>query len=58
MQGTNTYETLIINDKARAEFFSFYDGLIADLKKHGFAEAAVIHAKNRKRIRDELALLD
>lgn len=58
MQGTNAYEELIINDKIRTEFFRFYDGLIDDLKRFGFAEAALTHAKNRKRIREELALLD
>lgn len=51
-------EELILNPKARAEFFAFYDELIADCKRYGFTKAALNHAKNRKRIWDEVTLLD
>lgn len=58
MQRTTTYDDLIIDPKAKADFFDFYDGLIADCKRYGFIQSALTHAKNRKRIWDELSLLD
>lgn len=58
MPYTNAFEELVLNPKARAEFFAFYDELIADCKRYGFTKAALTHAKNRKRIWDEVTLLD
>lgn len=52
------YENLIIDNNARTEFFSIYDHLIKLLKRNNFFDAAIIHTKNRKRIDEELALLD
>lgn len=53
-----TFENLIKHDSVRGEFFSLYDRLITELKSKGYYDAALIHARNRRRIWDEVCLLD
>lgn len=49
----------LVNSKAlRTQFMSDYDKLIRGLKKHGFNSVAAKHARNKKRILEELELLD
>lgn len=55
---TFTFEKLLNDPKSRKKFFQIYDDMINNLKRSGFVESATRHAKNRKRIRDELALFD
>jgi hypothetical protein len=52
------YETLVYDFKARKEFFANYDKLIRWCKEFGFLEAARNHQHNRKRLWDEVSLLD
>lgn len=52
-----TFENLIKHDRVRGEFFLLYDRLITELKSKGYYDAAVIHARNRRRIWDEVTLL-
>lgn len=53
-----TFENLIKHDGVRGEFFLLYDRLITELKSKGYYDAALIHARNRRRIWDEVCLLD
>lgn len=53
-----TYETLAVEHELRAEFFAFIDDQRRLAIKHGFLDAARIHAQNAKRIREELELFD
>jgi hypothetical protein len=53
-----TFDNLVNNQNTRAEFMRDYDKLIQGLKKHGYAGIALKHAHNKKRIAEELALLD
>jgi len=52
------YRTLFTNKKARTEFLFQQDRLIKLLNSKGFAEIALIHAKKRKQLIEEFALLD
>ncbi|MQW29994.1 hypothetical protein [Sinorhizobium meliloti] len=53
-----TYDKLIVDHELRAEFFAFIDDQRKLAIKHGFFDAAKIHAMNAKRMRDDLALYD
>lgn len=52
-----TFENIIKHSEVRDEYFHQYDRLIAELKSKGYYDAAIIHARNRKRIYAEIALL-
>ncbi len=52
-----TYENIIEHSSVRDEYFNLYDRLITELKSKGYYDAAVIHARNRRRIWEEIALL-
>lgn len=52
-----TFEKLVKNEKLRNEFFDHYDWLIRNAKEKGFIEAAIAHAKAKKRVQDELNLI-
>ncbi|AYD01717.1 hypothetical protein [Neorhizobium sp. NCHU2750] len=51
-------ETLIYDLKARQEFFDGYDKMIKWGKDNGFVKSALEHQRNRKRIWDEITMLD
>ncbi|GEM_PF-3710665 len=51
-----TYEKLITNHKKRERFFRLYDLIILDLIRDGDIKSAQIHAQNRKRIADSIAV--
>jgi hypothetical protein len=53
-----TYENLIENLKIRTEFLRIYDDMIGNLKRSGYIESAAKHAKNRKRIFEEVSIFD
>ncbi|PTV69049.1 hypothetical protein DBL06_27855 [Agrobacterium pusense] len=52
-----TFEKLVKSEKLRNEFFDHYDWLIRIAKEKGFIDAALAHAKAKKRVQDELNLL-
>lgn len=52
-----TFENIIKNKTAREEFFLLYDRLISELKAKGYYDTAIIHARNRNRIQNEIGLL-
>jgi hypothetical protein len=58
MSTTYSFERLANDHIVRARFFKDYDRLIQGLKKHGYAAVAAKHARNKKRIEQELVLLD
>ncbi|MDX0480949.1 hypothetical protein CN233_35945 [Sinorhizobium meliloti] len=51
------YRTLLTNKKARTNFLDQQERLIQLLKRKGFVEAALIHAKKRKQLIEEISLL-
>ncbi|WP_296076701.1 hypothetical protein [uncultured Agrobacterium sp.] len=53
-----TFDTLVYDRKARDKFFYEYDRLIGWCKEYGYLDAALDHKRNRKRIWDEVTLLD
>ncbi|MDP9873455.1 MULTISPECIES: hypothetical protein [Agrobacterium tumefaciens complex] len=52
-----TFEKLVKSEKLRSEFFEDYDWLIHNAKEKGFMDAALAHAKAKKRVQDELNLI-
>ncbi|KQS73016.1 hypothetical protein ASG39_04675 [Rhizobium sp. Leaf371] len=58
METKYTLDNLLNDKTTREAFFKAYGKLIKALKKHGYNAAAMTHARNRKRIQDEIALLD
>lgn len=52
-----TFEKLVKSEKLRNEFFDHYDWLIRIAKEKGFIDAAISHAKGKKRVQDELNLI-
>lgn len=52
-----TFENIIKHVNVRGEFFFLYDRLISELKKKGYYDAAIIHARNKNRIQNEIGLL-
>ncbi|TWF46334.1 hypothetical protein [Neorhizobium alkalisoli] len=57
MQGF-TYDEIISDIEKRDKFFELYDRLIGLLKANGRGKSALIHAKKRKEIWEEITLLD
>ncbi|WP_132281522.1 hypothetical protein [Neorhizobium sp. JUb45] len=53
-----TYDELAVDPAKRKIFLDAYAELIKACKKYGFTEAAKAHARNRKRLADDLALID
>ena len=53
-----TFSLLASDKNIREKFFAEYDGLIKACKSHGLMDAALMHAKFRKKLLDELSLLD
>lgn len=51
-----TYELLITNPKKRERFFRLYDLITLDAIRDGYIKSAQIHAQNRKRIADSIAV--
>ena len=52
-----TFEKLVKSERLRNEFFDHYDWLIHIAKEKGFIDAALAHAKAKKRVQDELNLI-
>lgn len=52
-----TFENIIKNKTVREEFFLLYDRLISELKAKGYYDTAIIHARNKNRIQNEIGLL-
>jgi hypothetical protein len=53
-----TYENLINDQKMRRSFFRIYDSMINELRRSNYLECAAKHAKNRKRIFEEVSIFD
>lgn len=53
-----TYENLINDTKIRENFFRIYDDMISQLRRANYLESAAKHAKNRKRIFEEVSIFD
>lgn len=52
-----TIENLVKSEKLREDFFEGLDWLIRIAKNKGFVDAAISHAKAKKRIQDEIDLI-
>ncbi|MCA2372482.1 hypothetical protein ATU3B_12695 [Agrobacterium genomosp. 3 str. CIP 111-78] len=52
-----TFEKLVKSENSRNQFFDHYDWLIRIAKEKGFIDAAIAHAKAKKRVQDELNLI-
>lgn len=52
-----TLENLAKSERLRTEFFEIVDWVITSAKEKGFTEAAISHAKAKKRIQHELDLI-
>ncbi|NTJ44492.1 hypothetical protein G6L28_17995 [Agrobacterium larrymoorei] len=52
-----TLENLARSETLRTEFFEVINWVITSAKEKGFTEAAISHAKAKKRIQDELDLI-
>lgn len=52
------YDLIAVDKQQRARFFKGYQKLIRELKKDGWTDCALAHAKNKKRLMEELEMLD
>ncbi|WP_153366807.1 hypothetical protein [Agrobacterium rosae] len=52
-----TFEKLANSEKLRTEFFEGMDWLIRSARDKGFTDAALSHAKVKKRLQEELELI-
>lgn len=52
-----TFENIIKHSDVRNEYFFQYDRLISELKCKGYYDAAIVHARNKKRLFNDIALL-
>lgn len=52
-----TFEKLVKSEKLRNELANHSDWLIRIAKEKGFIDAAISHAKAKKRVQDELNLI-
>jgi hypothetical protein len=53
-----SYEDVLLDPKKRDEILSLYDRAIKQAVKFGFIDTARAHAKNRKRLAEELSIFD